>query len=206
MLNSQNFIKCLAYYYNIKEHYDSNTEHKYELGLILEKCDMTLLDEVNSTQKPFFTEAEFKKEIAQVTQGFLLLEQLGIYYGDISLKNLFIKDSRLKIGDFDVSLNRKCSVWNNHYLAIDTKSIRGTENYLAPELFYLSSRSRDEDDIKFNYDSIKADVFSLGLCMLQYCGQSIKNLNNIDYVYEEKIIDGQSVISLIEKNLTKVEE
>ena len=109
-----------------------------------------------------FTEEHLIFYTRQLCDGFSAMEQLGIYHQDIKPHNILItNDLYLKIIDFSISCVRTQA--DATVAATGMHLIQGTSGYMAPELEdNLRNPSRTA---KFRRN--KADVFSLGMTLLQ---------------------------------------
>jgi hypothetical protein len=110
---------------------------------------------------------------SQLCDAFSVMEQLGIYHQDIKPHNILMtNDGFLKIIDFSISFIKTQA--DATVAATGTFLIQGTSGYMAPEL---------EDNIrnperKARFRRNKADVFSLGMTLLQlYTFEELHTLN-----------------------------
>ena len=98
----------------------------------------------------------------QLCEGFSAMEQLGIYHQDIKPHNILItKELLLKIIDFSISCVRTQA--DATVAATGMYLIQGTSGYMAPEL--EGNLKNPSNILKFRRN--KADVFSLGMTLLQ---------------------------------------
>jgi hypothetical protein len=125
--------------------------------------------------------------VSTLIESFCIMEQLGIYHRDIKTDNILVtSDKKLKIIDFNVSSRKREPL---ELQTIENK-IKGTLKYMAPEIkkaLLLGSN-------KARYHKSKADVFSLGLVILEMCVDDVdvgslnssENQQNVKY-YVDKV-------------------
>lgn len=95
--------------------------------------------------KGHFSDAEIRKFVIDIVEGLVFLHSQGIAHRDIKLDNIVLSDDmHAKLIDFGF-----CTSSNNLHT-----TICGTLEYNAPEVL------REE-----HYDPIKADIWSLGVCI-----------------------------------------
>lgn len=106
-------------------------------------------------------EEALKFMIIKLLESFATMESKGIYHKDIKPHNILLtKNFDLKIIDFSVSDIKEIT---ESTLVTDSGQIQGTKGYMAPELQSLIDSGRSIG----NYNIKKADVFSLGITLLQ---------------------------------------
>jgi serine/threonine protein kinase len=118
--------------------------------------------------------------IKVLIETFAWLNSVGIIHKDIKPHNIVIKESTpipfLKIIDFSVSDQRAEPEYTLQFTGFNL--IQGTKGYMAPELL----EAVDRGDNKTYYKQGKADVFSLGLTILQlYTFKDYSGWNNIQF-------------------------
>lgn len=107
-------------------------------------------------------------------QGFSFMESLNIFHQDIKPHNILVTDNWvLKIIDFSIS-HLKTSE-DATIAATGVHLIQGTQGYMAPEL----EENLKSKDRKGRYRRNKADVFSLGITLLQM--YSLEELFTLNY-------------------------
>lgn len=125
--------------------------------------------------------------IKQIASGLKYLHNQKIIHRDLKPANIFIKDGRIKIGDFGISRripfkesNNKEIILYNHKI---TKGI-GTELYSSPEQLKKES---------YGYES---DIYSLGLIYYEML-LSVDRFNAIDYLKNAR--SGKLIKDVIKK-------
>ena len=124
---------------------------------------MQYISELKQNNKKF-TEQHLIFYTRQLCEGFLAMEQLGIFHQDIKPHNILVTEQfYLKIIDFSISCVRTQA--DATIAATGVHLIQGTSGYMAPEL---------EDNLRnpsltAKFRKSKADVFSLGMTLLQLC-------------------------------------
>lgn len=121
------------------------SRHKY---LVLEFVGRrSLFDLVYSEREDCIREGYAQNIFGKVVNGIEYLHTKGVCHRDLKLDNIIVGDkNRVKIIDFGFSMetepNKKISVFC------------GTPSYIAPEILK-----------KEPYDGMKADIWSLGVCI-----------------------------------------
>ncbi|KAK8795755.1 hypothetical protein WA158_000411 [Blastocystis sp. Blastoise] len=115
--------------------------------IVMELCS-TDIETYLLNLETYVDENELYKYSYQIISALQYCHQKNIIHRDIKPSNIFIKENKCKLGDFGLSTQVK----NSYTLISDV----GTSIYKAPETF-----------LGGEYDGKKADVFSLGLSLLQ---------------------------------------
>ena len=115
---------------------------------------------LRSKQKKFYTENELLRILTELVSTFAELQRHNISHRDIKPQNILLfPDNSFKISDFgeakNLSSNNKSTI---------NQTIRGTELYMSPILFYSLKKKTISKYTQHN--TFKSDVFSLGLCLL----------------------------------------
>ena len=115
---------------------------------------------LRSKQKKFYTENELLRILTELVSTFAELQRHNISHRDIKPQNILLfPDNSFKISDFgeakNLSSNNKSTI---------NQTIRGTELYMSPILFYSLKKKNISKYTQHN--TFKSDVFSLGLCLL----------------------------------------
>ena len=115
---------------------------------------------LRSKQKKFYTENELLRILTELVSTFAELQRHNISHRDIKPQNILLfPDNSFKISDFGEA---KYLSSNNKYTI--NKTIRATELYMSPILFYSLKKKTISKYTQHN--TFKSDVFSLGLCLL----------------------------------------
>ena len=110
-----------------------------------------------------YTEQEQLEITSSLIEGFAYMEAKGIYHRDIKPENILIDSKGVRIIDFSISTILKLG---NSTSA--EYSVQGTPDFAAPELkTLLMNKIITGEEIRAVYDIGKADVYSLGLTLLQ---------------------------------------
>ena len=115
------------------------------------------------TRRKYYSEDELIRILKCLVTTFAELQRHNIAHRDIKPQNILLFDNNeFKIADFgeakeliNKSKEKKDTI---------TQTIRGTELYMSPILFYSLQKSDNSKYIEHNV--YKSDVFSLGLCFL----------------------------------------
>lgn len=133
--------------HNIVSYYENDVEkigeYRYNIYILME-----LLTPLNKwLQQNNITVADGLDIGIGIANGLSICHKNNIIHRDIKLSNIFVsKDGAFKLGDFGVSKNI-----NNTTMA---HTIKGTPNYIAPEVYIGKSK----------YDNT-VDIYSLGILM-----------------------------------------
>ena len=142
----------------IVKYYESFEENNY-FYIIMEYCetDLEKLIKKCKNDKKIISEELILKYVFEICDGLREIHSKNLIHRDLKPGNLFInKENKIKIGDFGISEKLKIKNKDN-----TTQNIRGTPNYVAPELFS-------------GIYNFKVDIWALGciiyeLCTLQVC-------------------------------------
>ncbi|OMJ73430.1 hypothetical protein SteCoe_27876 [Stentor coeruleus] len=165
----ENEIKILIYLSNRSTPSNSflkfygSALNNYQADLYMESGGISLMNELTIYKSSGrLVEKELAERwIISLLNGFAELSNYKIYHCDIKPHNILVKpDKTLKIIDFSVSMKTDES---ETMLITMENPIQGTRGYMAPEL----QDNFDKGIRTATYKSGKADVFSLGLTILQ---------------------------------------
>lgn len=153
---------------NVVRLYQVIDDLKYDkILLVLEYCDSGEIDWKNynhyqEKQKSFGL--TINRILRDVTNGLEYLHEFkGIIHRDLKPSNLLVKENRIKISDFGVSLILE----NNANDARELGKTMGTPAFYAPELCqFVNNRLSLINDNKKNIDK-RIDIWSLGVIL--YC-------------------------------------
>lgn len=160
--------------------YHEVADNQKSYGFVMEYCTKTLMDEITSKkeQNNPYTEKEIYDISVSLLSGFAILESKKICHQDIKPHNIFINSQGiLKIADFNISKRFDQSATT---LATGQHYIQGTTGYMSPELrkALLEGKLLGQGTISAKFKPVKADVFSLGLTLLQlYTLQTVENFS-----------------------------
>ena len=126
--------------------------------VVMELCNMSLLDKFTKDKDKNFTSEEIKELLLQLNNSFKIMHNKKIAHRDLSLDNILIKeDSKdpnkyiAKLTDYGVS--KKLTTIKNQ---LSTKI--GKLNYMAPEILKINPENEKKDEYN---DS--CDLWSLGV-------------------------------------------
>lgn len=181
----------LDYYGSYFEETLEGSDLNYTLYIIMELCDLTLMDDLNiraKNKQPYDIET-ITYLCFWLLKGFMILEKSKVYHQDIRPQNIFISRSGLlKIAEFNGAVTddveRNCmTTW--------TYPVQGNNNYLAPELqAALDHRKSGRNSIKMKFRRGKADCYSLGLTILQVLtSNSIDGVNKMDQIQIDRFLE-----------------
>ena len=126
--------------------------------------------------KKYYTEKELMTILSSLINTFADLQKQNISHRDIKPQNILIfKDNKYKLADFGEAKELYKDI-----APTNKQTLRGTELYMAPALFYAL---RSKKVIKYiNHNPYKSDVFSFGLCSLfaaTLCFESIYDIREL---------------------------
>jgi hypothetical protein len=149
-----------------------------KLTLYMEYHKTTLMEAITAMKNSnkTFSEEYLTFTLPLLFESFAEMEILNIYHQDIKPHNiLYTDEGYLKIIDFSISSLKTQS--DATVLATGLIEIQGTVGYMAPEL----EESYRYNEKKAKYRKNKADVFSLGITILQMCTlENLMTLNQKD--------------------------
>ena len=152
----KNFIKPICYSETVKGANTSMKIAKYNLFAIKQK--------ILTGNQVLFTEPELKQMLQKILEACSILKKEKIVHSDVHPGNILIGfDNKIKICDFEYSYICTEEIIKDNEPLITPKSHGRV--FLAPELFFWSEKlSSKNEGIRF--DPFKADIFSVGLCIL----------------------------------------
>ena len=169
------FLKFYGRY--LHSEYDDEYETDiHELGIIMEYCPKTLADKIKikRTTNKTFTESEFAHITETLIDGFVLMTEMNprIHHMDIKPDNIYFNhDQKVLIGDFNVS---SIELIRDITQTIGLQQIKGTWAYMAPEVVDAFNTGKEK------FKRSKADVFSLGVTILQMYTLDPRTFNEPD--------------------------
>ena len=135
------------------------TSAEFHFYVLMELADIDWEKEIKKRkeQKNYYTEGELFNILKQLVETFSLLQRNNITHRDIKPQNVLIVNGIYKVCDFGEAKVTEGS-------DIIRQTIKGTELYMSPILFYGLRSRKVKKYIKHN--PYKSDVFSFGLCAL----------------------------------------
>ena len=157
----------------IVKYYDSFKDNDY-LYILMEYCETDLKKFINEhkDKKEFIDEKIIHNIVLELCLGIKEIHKHNLIHRDLKPENIFIKDNKIKIGDFGISKQLKMNV---KYAF----SVVGTNFYMAPEI------------IKGEKYNNKIDIWAFGciiyeLLTFKICFKSESLLGLVN-----KILDGK---------------
>eukprot|EP01039_Chlorochromonas_danica_P000227 gene227-245_t len=130
-----------------------------ELWLVMELCDGGSLYDLKEAMKTSFKEIELKAIISFCVLGLAHLHAQMSIHRDVKSGNVLLtRDGRAKLGDFGISAQLTNTMMKR-------RTVIGSPYWMAPEVIQETS-----------YDG-KADIWSLGITLLELCEGSPPHFN-----------------------------
>ena len=151
---------------------------------------------IRQKKNMYYNENELLIIIKNLIKTFSQLQKINISHRDIKPQNIlyFNKTNEYKLADFGEA---KELIKNNNNNNTIKQTLRGTELYMSPILFYAL---RSKKYFKYiNHNTFKSDVFSFGLCCLfasSLCYESLYDIRELNSNFSIRIV--------IEKYLNKL--
>lgn len=201
-LKSESISKFFGAYYEIDR---DNYEIK-NLILVSESGDYNLADLLNeriSLKKKKYDEEEVLGFIAQISEGYKVLQELKIYHSDTKLQNIVFSKSKNKFIIIDFGVSKILPSNKINETKVEDFAKAGTPGYYSPEkesYFNWAKEQELKEDSNDpyetypkNFNPYKCDMWSLGVCLEKMIGQK----NNKDNF---KILVGNEFLKhIIEK-------
>lgn len=116
------------------------------------------------------SENNIKRFAVEIGNGICAAHKKGIMHRDIKPENLFVSEEKVyKLGDFNVSKQSEIG-----------KTIAGTSEYMAPEIYY---KSEDSDDIYTK----QTDIYSFGITLYYL-------MNGLKFPLEDTGLDSEQAL------------
>ena len=136
---------------NVVAYKDSYNDRQQFLCIVMMYCEGgDMYSKIKSAKGKKFSEAQILEWIAQVLLALLYLHERKILHRDLKTQNIFLKNNRLRLGDFGIAKmldgTRDCA-----------NTCIGTPYYMSPELF------------KNKPYSYKSDIWALGCVVYEMC-------------------------------------
>lgn len=161
---------------NLIHHFESRA-HTY---LVLEYCSQgDLYEAIRLGRGPLETE-HVRKFMLQLISAVDHMHKNGLYHRDIKPENIFLtKDGAMKLGDFGLATK---NAWSY-------ESCVGSDRYMAPEQY---------DPAGLGYAPAKADIWSLGICLLNvlFCRNPFVTPTDSDILFADYRRDRQSLFDI----------
>ena len=141
--------------------------HEDKYYIVLEYIPNDLTSFINSSEK--VKEEILRKFLEDLVAGLIDLKNLGFVHGDIKPENILLDDFKPKIIDFGSS---RIYPQETH----ENIKIKGTPKYLDPELW----RCLALGESVASYDVLQADLYSLGITILDFIRQKDHSATNAD--------------------------
>ena len=153
-----------------------NEYHYYIIMELVEK-DWEVELKRRRMNSEFYTEYELLDIVKQLVKTLSIMQQNNVTHRDIKPQNVLIKGGFYKLCDFD-----EVKIIYNPQPCMH--SVRGSELYMAPILFYAYQNKTPS----IVHNTYKSDVFSLGMCILLAAGLTAKTLCDIREIKDMNII------------------
>jgi hypothetical protein len=153
-----------------------NEYHYYIIMELVEK-DWEVELKRRRINSEFYTEYELLDIVKQLVKTLSIMQQNNVTHRDIKPQNVLIKEGFYKLCDFD-----EVKIIYNPQPCMH--SVRGSELYMAPILFYAYQNKTPS----IVHNTYKSDVFSLGMCILLAAGLTAKTLCDIREIKDMNII------------------
>lgn len=147
----------------------------------------TLRDIMNykkANRQPF-EPAEFVRMFLDVMKGVSTLHKLGIVHRNLKPENILYSEKKKLFMVSDLSLAVVC---NKEDTLLNCSDLVGTPFYMAIDVF--SDLSIEGNRIKFVYDPYKADVYAIGIMMVECCWVNMEiadsNFPSANLVFQQK--------------------
>jgi serine/threonine protein kinase len=152
---------------NIVGYKDSFVDREQFINIVMENCDGgELYTKSKNNNGKNFTEEQILEWFAEMALAIHYLHERRILHRDLKSQNIFLKNSKVKVGDFGISK-----------VLDDTKdfanTIIGTPYYMAPEIFQSKP---------YKY---KSDIWALGCILYELC--------NLKYAFNAQSINGLAI-------------
>ena len=149
---------------NIVAYKDSYIDRDQYLCIVMVYCEGgDVYTKIKSNKGKKFTEAQVLSWLAQTLLALLYLHERRILHRDLKTQNIFLKNDRVKLGDFGIA---KVLDGTKDF----ANTCIGTPYYMSPELF------------KNRPYSYKSDVWALGCVVYEMC--------NLRHAFDAQSLNG----------------
>jgi serine/threonine protein kinase len=149
---------------NIVAYKDSYIDRDQFLCIVMVNCEGgDMYSKIKSVKGKKFTEAQILEWLAQILLALLYLHERRILHRDLKTQNIFLKNSKIRLGDFGIA---KVLDGTRDF----ANTCIGTPYYMSPELF------------KNKPYSYKSDVWGLGCVIYEMC--------NLRHAFDAQSLNG----------------
>lgn len=149
---------------NIVAYKDSYIDREQFLCIVMVNCEGgDMYSKIKSAKGKKFTEAQILEWFAQILLALLYLHERRILHRDLKTQNIFLKNSKIRLGDFGIA---KVLDGTRDF----ANTCIGTPYYMSPELF------------KNKPYSYKSDVWGLGCVIYEMC--------NLRHAFDAQSLNG----------------
>ena len=149
---------------NIVAYKDSYIDREQFLCIVMVNCEGgDMYSKIKAAKGKKFTEAQILEWLAQILLALLYLHDRRILHRDLKTQNIFLKNSKIRLGDFGIA---KVLDGTRDF----ANTCIGTPYYMSPELF------------KNRPYSFKSDVWGLGCVVYEMC--------NLRHAFDAQSLNG----------------
>ena len=149
---------------NIVAYKDSYIDRDQFLCIVMVNCEGgDMYSKIKAAKGKKFTEAQILEWLAQILLALLYLHDRRILHRDLKTQNIFLKNSKIRLGDFGIA---KVLDGTRDF----ANTCIGTPYYMSPELF------------KNRPYSFKSDVWGLGCVVYEMC--------NLRHAFDAQSLNG----------------
>jgi non-specific serine/threonine protein kinase/NIMA (never in mitosis gene a)-related kinase len=149
---------------NIVAYKDSYIDRDQFLCIVMVNCEGgDMYSKIKAVKGKKFTEAQILEWFAQILLALLYLHDKRILHRDLKTQNIFLKNSKIRLGDFGIA---KVLDGTRDF----ANTCIGTPYYMSPELF------------KNRPYSFKSDVWGLGCVIYEMC--------NLRHAFDAQSLNG----------------
>lgn len=143
------------------ECYFEETEAGPLFCLATERAEYTLATEIDRRRRDNmpFLESELRKLLDKLVNALAYAQRMHVDHRDIKPQNIFYVNNEVKLGNFQ---NAK-----SHQFLDNEETLAGSPYYLSPELKRRYQEWKRTQSCDLDFDQGKADVYSLGVTLLE---------------------------------------
>lgn len=175
-ISHKNILKIYGMNVN---HMLQDNQHTYVIYILMELALSDWNKEIKERRlnKKLYSEEQLISILKQLVDCLVNLQSMSISHRDIKPQNVLLFENNLyKLADFGDARHIKDGM---------TKTLRGTELYMAPLLF----NAHKNKITTIVHNSYKSDVFSLGFCFLYASTLSYKSIYDLREKNDKDIIN-----------------